>query len=163
MSSALPLFDPWAPQQGSQSIAQNLSQNPSFTWKEALHEFRLHLRVTRALKTLHYYDVQLGGLARWSNENAVPLVGRAEAGRAPLTLRHDAVCAKAFFRWCQRNDVIERGLLATQQIAGHKETRTTLLYTQLDPDFVRGVHDSVGVVSGVLENRRALKQRKRLV
>ena len=129
MSSALPLFDPRAPQQGSQSIAQNLSLNPSFTWEEALHEFRLHLRVTRALKTLH----------------------------------HDAVCAKAFFRWCQRNDVIERGLLATQQIAGHKETRTTLLYTQLDPDFVRGVHDSVGVVSGVLENRRALKQRKRLV
>jgi glutamate synthase (NADPH) small chain len=54
-------------------------------------------------------------------------------------------------------------LLATQQIAGHKETRTTLLYTQLDPDFVRGVHEAVGVVRGVLENRREAKRRKRLV
>ncbi len=54
-------------------------------------------------------------------------------------------------------------LLATQQIAGHKETRTTLLYTQLDPDFVRDVHDSVGVVRGILESRRAPKPRRRLV
>ena len=349
MSSAFPPSAPVFAQKPDQASTQ------TFTWDEALHEFRLHLRATRATKTLHYYDVQLGGLVRWATENDVPLVGfgkrhmdrylagRADAGRAPLTLHHDAVCAKAFFRWCQRNDIIPRSLLAeyeirraprparymptdadiqallrgvpdfwnpaknpgirytplakrvfhrdrnyavilglldsaarigemlslkvddyraqerqivireskgreprtlpvsaewvealnvwlrqrgkimgghedegwlfvsefggrldegrflkalkkvtsfahvsehvtlhslrryslnrlakvnllaTQQIAGHKETRTTLLYTQLDPDFVRGVHDSVGVVRGVLENRRAGKQRKRLV
>ena len=346
MPSAFSPSAPRAPQTGAYF----------FSWEEALHEFRLHLRATRAKKTLHYYDVQLGGLVRWANENAVPfagfgkrhmdryLAGRAEVGRAPLTLHHDAVCAKAFFRWCQRNDLVERSLLAeyeirraprparymptdaemqalmrsaqdfwnpakhpgcrytpvakrvfhrdrnyaillglldsaarigemlslkvedyrahekqivireskgreprtlpvsaewvealgvwlrhrqkvmasqpddegwlfiseyggrldegrflralkkfvafagisehitlhslrryslnrlakvnllaTQQIAGHKETRTTLLYTQLDPDFMRALHDSVGVVRGVLENRRVARQRKRLV
>ena len=61
------------------------------------------------------------------------------------------------------NRLAKVNLLATQQIAGHKETRTTLLYTQLDPDFVRGVHNSVGVVRGVPENRQVGKQRKRLV
>ena len=35
------------------------------------------------------------------------------------------------------NRLAKVNLSATQQIAGHKETRTTLLYTQLDPDFVR--------------------------
>jgi site-specific recombinase XerD len=332
-----------------------LSAIPSFTWEEALHEFFLHLQATRAKKTQHYYEVQVGGLARWAAENEIPftgfgkrhmdryLVSRADAGKAQLTLHHDAVCAKAFFQWCQKNEIVERSLLAdyqvrhaprpaqymptdadmqamlraahdfwnparnpgcrytpvakrvfhrdrnyaiilglldsaarigemlslkvddyrakerqivireskgreprtlpvsaewvdaldvwlrqrqkvmagqedegwlflsefggridegrflkslkkivtwaeisdhitlhslrryslnrlakvnllaTQQIAGHKETRTTLLYTQLDPDFVRGVHDSVGVVRGVLENKRAVKQRKRLI
>ncbi len=352
MSSAFPPSAPVSTQNPAQS---STGSTDIFTWDEALHEFRLHLRATRAPKTLHYYDVQLGGLIRWAAENGVPLAGfgkrhmdrylveRAEAGKAQLTLHHDAVCAKAFFRWCQRNDIVERSLLAdyeirraprparymptdaeiqallrgvpdfwnpaknpgirytplakrvfhrdrnyavilglldsaarigemlslkvddyrakerqivireskgreprtlpvsaewvaalevwlrqrgkimagqedegwlfisefggrldegrflkalkkviacagisehitlhslrryslnrlakvnllaTQQIAGHKETRTTLLYTQLDPDFVRGVHDNVGVLRGVLENRRAAKSRRRLV
>lgn len=354
MSSYLPPPAPVC----TRNPAQVSTQNPAhgFTWDEALHEFRLHLQATRAKKTQRYYEVQVGGLARWAAEQDVPfagfgkrhmdrcLAGRVEAGRAPLTLHHDAVCAKAFFRWCQKNDLIERSLfadyevrraprparymptdadmqallrvahdfwnpakhpgsryvplakrifhrdrnyavllglldtaarigemlslkvddhrvkerqiviheskgreprtlpvsaewvealgvwlrqrekvmagqtedegwlflsefggridegrflkalkkivawaelsehitlhslrryslnrlakvnlLAAHQIAGHKETRTTLLYTQLAPDFVRGVHDSVGVVRGVLENRRVGKQRKRLV
>ncbi len=313
----------------------------SFTWDEALHEF--HLQATRVKKTQRYYEVQLGGLARWATQQDVSpavfgkrhmdryLAARAESGKAPLTLHHDAICAKAFFHWCQKNDIVERSLLsdyevrhaprpskymptdadmqallrgahdfwnpsknpgsrytplarrifhrdrnyaiilglldmaarigemlslkvddyrakerqivireskgreprtlpvsaewvealavwlrqrgkvmagqpedegwlfvsefggrldegrflktlklhslrryslnrlakvnllATQQIAGHKETRTTLLYTQLDPDFVRGVHDNVGVVRDILGNKRAGKQRKRLV
>ena len=44
------------------------------------------------------------------------LIGRSEAGCAPLTIHHDAVCAKAFFRWCQRNDIIERNLLADYEV-----------------------------------------------
>ncbi|MBV9849938.1 MAG: hypothetical protein JO250_09725 [Armatimonadetes bacterium] len=100
----------------------------SFTWEEALREFSLHLRATRARKTQRYYAVQLGGLARWASENGVPfagfgkrhmdryLAGRADAGRAQLTLHHDAVCAKAFFRWCQKNDLIGRSLLADYEV-----------------------------------------------
>jgi len=61
------------------------------------------------------------------------------------------------------NRLAKVNLLATQQIAGHKETRTTLLYTQLDADFVRDVHDSVGVVRDILGNKRTAVQRKRLV
>ena len=60
------------------------------------------------------------------------------------------------------NRLAKVNLLATQQIAGHKETRTTLLYTQLDPDFIRGVHTSVGVVRDILGNKR-VEKRKRLV
>jgi site-specific recombinase XerD len=111
MSSAFLPSAPVFTQKPDQASAQ------AFSWDEALHEFRLHLRATRAPKTLHYYDVQLGRLVRWATQNDVPFAGfgkrhmdrylveRAEAGKAQLTLHHDAVCAKAFFRWCQRNDV----------------------------------------------------------
>lgn len=100
----------------------------SFTWEEALHELFLHLQATRAKKTQQYYRVQLGGLARWATQADVPfsgfgkrhmdrfLVSRAEEGKAPLTLYHAAVCAKAFFHWCQKNDIIERSLLADYQV-----------------------------------------------
>ena len=102
--------------------ADVFSQN--LTWEEAFREFSIHLQATRAQKTQRYYEVQLKGLIRWATQESVPfsgfckrhmdryLVGRAEAGCAPLTLHHDAVCAKAFFRWCQRNDIISRSLLA---------------------------------------------------
>ena len=98
------------------------------TWDEAFREFQIHLRATRAQKTQRYYEVQLRGLLRWAAQEQVPfsgfgkrhmdryLVGRSEAGCAPLTLHHDAVCAKAFFRWCQRNDIISRSLLADYEI-----------------------------------------------
>ena len=101
---------------------------PSFTWEEALHEFFLHLQATRAKKTQRYYGVQIGGLSRWAINQQIPfpgfgkrhmdryLVSRAEAGKAPLTLHHDAVCAKAFFFWCQKNDIIERSLLTDYQV-----------------------------------------------
>ena len=101
---------------------------PSFTWEEALHEFFLHLQATRAKKTQLYYQVQIGGLSRWAIEQQIPfstfgkrhmdrfLVSRAESGKAPLTLHHAAVCAKAFFYWCQKNDIIERSLLTDYQV-----------------------------------------------
>ena len=110
------------------AFASGASFNVSFTWEEALREFSLHLQATRAKKTQRYYEVQLGGLTRWAAANDVSFAGfgkrhmdrylaaRIEAGRAPLTLHHDAVCAKAFFRWCQRNDLIERSLLADYEI-----------------------------------------------
>ena len=43
-------------------------------------------------------------------------VSRAEPGKVPLTLHHDAVCAKAFFRWRQRSDLVGRSLLADYEI-----------------------------------------------
>jgi len=112
-----------------------LSAFPSFTWEEALHEYFLHLQATRAKKTQHYYEVQVGGLARWATEQEMPFVGfgkrhmdrylvsRAEAGKAQLTLHHDAVCAKPFFRWCQKNDIVERSPLADYEV--RRAPRTT--------------------------------------
>jgi site-specific recombinase XerD len=61
------------------------------------------------------------------------------------------------------NRLAKTNLLAAQSIAGHKETKTTLLYTKLDPDFVRGVHENVGVVRGILTDKRTAERRKRIV
>lgn len=60
------------------------------------------------------------------------------------------------------NRLAKFNLLAAQQIAGHKETKTTILYMQLDADFVRDIHDQVGLSRDVLQSKRVAK-RKRLV
>jgi site-specific recombinase XerC len=59
------------------------------------------------------------------------------------------------------NRLAKHNLLASQSIAGHKDTKTTLIYTKIDPDFVRQQHEEVGVLRGILNSRRAEK-RKRL-
>jgi site-specific recombinase XerD len=100
----------------------------TLTWHEAFREFLLHLEATRAKETRRFYRTQLTGLIRWAEENQVPfsgfgkrhldryLVARAQGGTSPTTLHHDAVCAKAFFRWCQKNDLVERSLLAEYEV-----------------------------------------------
>lgn len=60
------------------------------------------------------------------------------------------------------NRLAKFNLLAAQAIAGHKDTKTTLIYTRIDPDFVREMHDQVGVVRGIMQGKRAVA-RKRLV
>ncbi len=124
-----------------------------FSWEEAYHEFRLHLQATRAPKTQRYYEVQVGGLIRWAKTQDVPfagfgkrhmdryLIARSEAGCAPLTIHHDAVCAKAFFRWCQKNDIIERSLLADYEV---RRAPRPARYMPTDTDMqvlLRGVGD----------------------
>lgn len=108
------------------AFSQNLAQ--SLNWNEAFREFSLHLKATRAKKTQRYYEVQVGGLIRWATRENVPFAGFgkrhidrflilcAEDGCAPMTIHHAAVCAKAFFRWCQKNDIIKRSLLADYEI-----------------------------------------------
>ena len=129
------------------------SATPLFTWEEALHEFYLHLQATRAQKTKRYYEVQLGGLVRWATQENVPftgfgkrhmdryLVSRAETGKAPLTLHHDAVCAKAFFHWCQKNDIVERSLLTDYQVR-HAPRPAQYMPTDADMQtLLKSVHD----------------------
>jgi site-specific recombinase XerD len=72
--------------------------------------------------------VQLRQLVLWTAENGVPfdqfgtrhldryLVHRAGKGLSPTTLHSDALCAKAFLRWCVKNDLLERSLLAEYEI-----------------------------------------------
>ncbi len=60
------------------------------------------------------------------------------------------------------NRLAKYNLLAAQSIAGHKDTKTTLIYTKLDPDFVRDMHEQVGVVRGIVQSKRTDKK-KRLV
>lgn len=100
----------------------------TLTWNEALREFYLHIQATRALKTLRYYEVQLSQLAKWAIENEIPfdgfgkrhldryIVARQQAGKARMTLRHAGVCAKAFFAWCAKNDLLDRSPLAEYEV-----------------------------------------------
>jgi site-specific recombinase XerD len=54
----------------------------------------------------------------------------------------------------------KHNLLAVQTIASHKDTKTTLIYTKIDPDFVRAMHEQVGVVRGILNSKRAEKKKR---
>ncbi len=110
------------------------------TWNEAFQGFLLHLQATRAPKTVKYYQTLLGSLIHWAESNSVPLekfgkrqmdtylVFRSKAGLAQLTLHHDAVCAKAFLRWCHRNDYVTVSLLSDYEVrhapAPHKYSKS---------------------------------------
>ena len=60
------------------------------------------------------------------------------------------------------NRMAKHNLLGAQAIAGHKDPKTTLIYTQIDPEFVREIHEQVGVVRNLLVSNRTVK-RQRLV
>lgn len=62
------------------------------------------------------------------------------------------------------NKRAKTNLIVAPQIAGHKDTKTTLLYTRIDADYVRQVHDQTGVVRGIVTNRRYEQEKcKRLI
>lgn len=62
------------------------------------------------------------------------------------------------------NKLSKTDLLGAQRIAGHKETSTTLLYTKIDADHVRSVHEQASVVAGIVANKREVKkERRRLI
>jgi hypothetical protein len=56
------------------------------------------------------------------------------------------------------NRLSKTDLLGAQRIAGHKETKTTLLYTQLDAEHVRSVHERANVVEGIVTNKRRAQE-----
>lgn len=74
---------------------------------------------------------------------------------------------KAILRWAQLsenitlhslrryslNKLAKTNLLAAQTIAGHKDARTTLIYTRLDPDFIRGIHKQEGSFSSLFNRK----------
>jgi site-specific recombinase XerD len=60
------------------------------------------------------------------------------------------------------NRLAKNNLMAAQAIAGHKDAKTTLIYTKIDPEFLRSAHEQTAVVSTLLRSKRADK-RKRLV
>lgn len=101
---------------------------PAVSFEEAIREFVLHLEATRAAKTVYYYRVQLSMLARWANDNDVRFDGfgkrhldryvafRSQEGKSRMTLRHDGMCAKVFYAWCAKNDLLDRSPLAEYEI-----------------------------------------------
>ncbi len=60
------------------------------------------------------------------------------------------------------NRLAKTNLLAAQLIAGHKDTKTTLGYTQIDPDFIRAEHAKAGVLGGILVSKRSVRKKSLL-
>ncbi len=91
-------------------------ESTSTTWEEALLDFHYHLKAARAVKTVRFYEVQLRQLVKWTDAEGVAYgafgkrhLDRYLAERAQTVFHtthcHDAVYAKAFFRWCAGNDL----------------------------------------------------------
>ncbi|WP_394793823.1 tyrosine-type recombinase/integrase [Armatimonas sp.] len=98
-----------------------------YTWDEAIGEFLVHVKASRAPKTWRFYDVQLRQLSNWTQENniAFPSFGKRHMDRylafrresvSPTTLRHDGIAAKVLLKWCARNDFLERSPLAEYEV-----------------------------------------------
>jgi integrase len=124
----------------------------STTWDEAYRDFLLHLKATKAAKTVSFYDVQLRQLIRWADREGVPFTafGKRHLDRylaersttvSRTTMRHDAVAAKSFFKWCARNDLILRSPLSEYEIHA---APAPAKYMPTDEDMqalLRSVHD----------------------
>ena len=88
----------------------------------------------------------LSGIADWADKNDVPfdafgkrhldryLIERQGQNKSQATLHHDAVCAKAFYSWCSKNDVIARNPLAEYQV---RNAPRTAKYMPSDEDMHR--------------------------
>ncbi len=132
----------------------------SISWEEAVRSFLIHLKAVRAHKTVLFYSVQLGQLTQWAEQNKIPLVSfgkrhldeylvyRLDAGRSQTTLHHDAVCAKAFMKWCQRNDVIPRSLLADYEV---RDAPTPPKYMPSEQD-IRSLLNAVSTYWDITKN-----------
>jgi site-specific recombinase XerD len=96
-------------------------------WNDATREFLLHVQATRAPKTHRFYSVQLRQLVKWAESEQVSFTqfGKrhldrflVERGKSvqQTTLHHDAVSTKAFYRWCAKNDLLERNPLMDYEV-----------------------------------------------
>lgn len=115
----------------------------------------LHLQATHAKKTQQYSNAAVlqSPAWFWAIQKDVPLSGfgkrhmdcylvsRAETGKVALALYHDAICAKAFFHWCQKSDIFERSLLADYPVR-HAPRPAQYMPTGTDRrTLVGSVHD----------------------
>lgn len=108
------------------ALAPVTSITASVSWQEAPREFLLHLQAARAKKTVSFYLDQLLQLFHWADREEITverfgkrhmdryLVYRKESGMAALTMRHDPICAKMFFKWCARRETTLLRLPAPQ-------------------------------------------------
>ena len=99
-----------------------------YTWGEAFRDYLVSLEAhNRAEKTVAFYRVQLRQLLRWTDTESIPFeqFGKRHMDRflaerrktvSRSTLRHDAVAAVAFFKWCSRNDYLLRNPLAEYEV-----------------------------------------------
>ncbi|MCX6378789.1 MAG: tyrosine-type recombinase/integrase [Armatimonadetes bacterium] len=125
----------------------------SVTWEEALKSFLLHLKAVRAPKTVDYYQKELILLLRWANVQNIPLerfgkrhldeylVMRSDSGKSQSTLHHDALTAKVFMKWCARNDLISRSLLADYEVRAAPRPNMYMPTEEDVPKILSALHD----------------------
>lgn len=119
----------------------------SVTWEEAVKGFLLHLTATnRSAKTVRFYKALVSGLAQWANKESILLdrfgkryldaylAARVGAGVAKTTLHSDAICAKAFLKWCASNDLVDRSPLAEYAV---RKAPRPFKYKPTDDDMKR--------------------------
>lgn len=97
-------------------------------WAEAVADFLLQVRATREEATERFYRNQLRLLVRWAEGQGVPLADfrarhlraylafRADSGVSDQTRRHDAAAARAFLKFCKREEYIRGDPLAGFQV-----------------------------------------------
>ena len=98
------------------------------SWQDAVKDFLRQSLSTKEQKTQTYYRLNLERLARWAEEENVPLPdfrvrhlreyiavrseqgqGRGDDGHVnERTLRHDAICIRVFFRHCASEGYVAR-------------------------------------------------------
>ena len=97
-------------------------------WAEAVADFLLQTRATREESTERFYRDRLRMLAPWAEAQGVSLgefrarhlraylAHRADAGISDRTRRHDASVARAFLKFCRREEYIDGDPLAGFQV-----------------------------------------------
>lgn len=58
------------------------------------------------------------------------------------------------------NRLVKASPKAAKDIAGHKSMDTTMIYTEVDNDYNKEVHDRVGILRGLLTSNRTVKRRR---
>jgi site-specific recombinase XerD len=101
--------------------------NP-LTWQEAVEDFLLQTRGSREENTERYYTERLKLLVRWAEGEGITLADfrarhlrqylahRADLGVSDSTRRSDAVSARAFLKFCKREEYIEADPLVGYQV-----------------------------------------------
>ncbi len=97
-------------------------------WAEAVADFLLQVRATREENTERFYRNQLRLLVRWAEAQGVPLgefqarhlrqylAYRSDSGVSDMTRRHDASTARAFLKFCKREEYITGDPLMGYQV-----------------------------------------------
>ena len=111
------------------SLQHATESTPSCDWRKAQEEFLLHMEATRAKNTHIFYGTQLRSLQSWAESEGITfaefrkrhldrfLVFRTNEGCRPTTPSPQCPPAPSpFFRWCSRNDLLERDPLADYRV-----------------------------------------------
>jgi site-specific recombinase XerD len=100
----------------------------SVSWEDAIADFLLLVKGSREEKTAIYYRSRMSVLSKWAAEHEISLIefrarhmrqflaDRADRGVSDATRRHDAICARAFMKFCMREEYIRSDPLTCYQI-----------------------------------------------